>query len=130
MKGRSPEPIGEAWRIRRLQAADSIQELTRLLNRAYASLAAAGLRYVATWQDAAITRRRVAKGECWVAEMDGRLAGGIVFQTAGATRGCRWYDRPEVASFHQFGVLPELQGRGIGGALLARVEDRRPWINP
>ena len=110
--------------MRRLQSSDSLTALTRILNRAYAPLAAAGMRYVATWQGVDVTRRRVSRGECWVADWEGRLVGTIVFEDAAQTRGCDWYDRPEVASFHQFAVEPELQGNGIGGALLDRVERR------
>jgi hypothetical protein len=41
------------------QHADSIEELTRLLNRAYKALADMGFRYVASHQDAKITADRI-----------------------------------------------------------------------
>ncbi len=109
-------------RIRRLDPANDLGELTRLLHRAYADLARQGLRYVATHQDLETTRNRVADGACFVAERDGRIVGTIVFHDAVRTSGCEIYDRPGVASFHQFGVEPSLQGHGIGEALLAHVE--------
>jgi hypothetical protein len=40
------------------------------------------------------------------------------------TSGCPYYDRPGVASFHQFAVDPDLQGDRIGRRLLDLVEDR------
>lgn len=110
--------------IRLIGPQDSFEDLTSLLHRAYAELAAMGMRYLATWQTEEMTRQRVERGECWVAVVEGRLAGSIVFEPAGVTAGCAWYDRPEVASFHQFGVEPALQGRGIGSRLLAAVEGR------
>ena len=54
----------------------------------------------------------------------GWLVGTITFHESSATSGCPWYDRPEVASFHQFGVEPGRRGRGIGSRLLERVEER------
>ena len=57
----------------------SIPEITALLNAAYAELAAMGFKYVATWQDDAITRKRLARGEAYVArEVEGgRILGTI-----------------------------------------------------
>ena len=34
-----------------------------------------------------------------------------------------WFDRPGVAAVSQFAVEPDVQGLGIGSALLARVEE-------
>lgn len=111
--------------IRLLQTDDSVSELTRLLHRAYRRLAEMGLHYVATHQSEDITRRRLAGGECYVA-LDDRnaIVGTILFKDASATRGCPYYERPGVASFHQFAVDPQRQGEGIGDALLKRVESR------
>lgn len=103
---------------------DSLAELTELLHAAYAELAALGLRYVATHQDEATTRARLERGEAFVAEWDGRLAGTITLVPPGRAEGCAWYRRAEVAVFSQFGVAPDLQRRGIGRALLDRVDAR------
>lgn len=110
--------------LRMLAGSDSFEELTELLHRSYARLAAMGLRYHATWQDAETTRRRAAAGECWVGERGGRLVATVVFHDAARTSGCPWYDRPDVASFHQLAVDPDVQGCGIGGRLLDLVERR------
>lgn len=110
--------------IRLLAEDDSIPELTQLLHRAYRPLAEQGMRYVASWQDDEITRRRIARGECYLAFAGVRLAGTILFSDAAKTEGCAWYDRDEVASFHQFAVEPELQRHGIGAKLVDVCEHR------
>jgi GNAT superfamily N-acetyltransferase len=101
-----------------------VPELTALLHRAYAPLAARGLRFVATHQDDATTRRRIAAGECLVAERGGRLVGTITWYSGRNGSACRWYRRDDVAGFGQFGVEPDLKGQGIGRALLDEVERR------
>lgn len=111
-------------KLRLLSETDSIAELTELLHRAYASLADRGLKYVATYQDEATTLRRAQRGQCWIAEQDGKLVGTISYYPPQITDGCAWYDRPEVASFGQFAVDPELQRTGLGSRMLDRVEEQ------
>ena len=108
--------------IRRLAETDDLEQLTALLHRAYARLANMGLHFVATKQDVATTKERIQDAECYVATLDGRIVGTIVFRPCARTGGCAWYDRPDVASFGQFGVEPALQGMGIGARLLHFVE--------
>jgi GNAT superfamily N-acetyltransferase len=115
--------MGAEPTIRTLDAADDLEALTRLLHRAYADLAARGLRYTATYQDVAITRRRIAGGEALVAEMDGVIVGTVTWYPPGSSDD-GWYAQPGVAAFGQFGVEPHLRGTGIGRALIAEVERR------
>jgi len=111
--------------IRPLLAGDSLDEITNLLHRAYAVLADIGLKFMATDQSVEVTRARVAQGECFVATSSGNvIVGTIVFRNGAQTKGCPWYDRPEVASFGQFAVEPGLQSNGLGRRLLAHVEER------
>jgi len=110
--------------IRSLRAADRLEDLTDLLHRAYAQLAQMGLHFVATHQNVETTCERIQDAECYVAELDGRIVGTIVFRDCARTGSCPWYDRPDVASFGQFGVEPSLQGHGVGSALLDQVERR------
>jgi len=110
--------------IRPLNERDSLDELTDLLHRAYRPLAEAGLRYLATHQDVEMTRRRIAKGECYVGALADRLVATITFVPARSAGGAPWYDRPDVASFTQFCVEPDLTRRGIGSMLLDLVEER------
>lgn len=116
-----PEVDGIA--IRPLLADDSLVELTDLLHRAYARLAEMGLRYMATHQSVEVTRTRVEQGRCFIALEGGAICGTIVFKDASQTRGCPWYDQPDVASIGQFGVEPGLQGKGLGRRLMAIAEE-------
>ena len=45
--------------LRKLAVSDSLLDLTHLLHRAYARLAAMGLRYMATHQSEQVTRERI-----------------------------------------------------------------------
>lgn len=117
-------PHRDEIEIRLLSDDDSVSELTLLLNRAYRPLAELGMRYVASWQGDDVTRKRLANGECYVACAGRRIVGTILFADTAATRGCPWYDRPDVASLHQFAVEPELQRLGIGTTLIAVAERR------
>lgn len=98
--------------IRPWLPTDSATELTELLHR----LADMGLRFWATHQSVEVTEKRIAQGECFVAEADGVICGTIVFRDGARTGGCPWYDRPDVGSFVQFGVEPGLQAKGLGRA--------------
>jgi GNAT superfamily N-acetyltransferase len=116
-------------KVRPLADSDSITELTQLLHRAYAQLADMGLKFVATHQDDETTKHRLKDAECYVAERDGRIVGTILLRPPGKSRGCDWYNRPDVAVFGQFGVEPSEQGQGIGGVLLDHVELRARETN-
>ena len=115
--------------VRRLSKSDSFDELTLLLHRAYRGQVEMGLRPLAGRQDAATTRKRCEAGEAYVAEM--ALAGGrrklvgiILFHEVEDAKGPPWFSNKHVDSFSQFGVDPDLQGKGIGQMLLDTVERR------
>src|SRR3546814_18736569 len=91
-----------------------------MLHRAYARLAAMGLRYVASHQSEAITRQRIGQGECYVAAINNTIIATITFKPAEKTQGSAWLERPEVASLAQFAVDPQWQSVGLG----ARSEER------
>ncbi|WP_439598124.1 GNAT family N-acetyltransferase [Falsiroseomonas sp.] len=117
-------PLADRAVLQKLDPAAPIAELTALLHRAYAPLAARGLRYMATHQSDAVTRERAASGECWVALAEGRIVGTILFKAACRTAGSAWLDRPEVASLGQFAVRPDWQGSGLGARLMDLAERR------
>ncbi len=110
--------------LRLLAPTDSLQELTDLLHAAYAELAAAGMRFFATHQTVSDTAERAAQGECWVAVSGDRLVGTVTISPPEQTRGCAWYERPEVASFGQLGVDPAFRGQRIGHRLLELASAR------
>lgn len=110
--------------IRELSSIDSLEELTDLLNRAYRTLAEMKLKYTATYQDVAITKKRIANGVCFVALHDERLVGTITYNPVGSSRGSAWLESDGVAHVQQLGVDPEYRGRGIGGRLMQTIEER------
>ncbi len=108
--------------IRPLTEADSLEDLTALLHRAYKALADMGLRYLATHQSVDVTRHRVNRGTCFVAVYEKRIAGTITCYDSDHTRGSPWMDKPGVGHLGQMAVEPELQGRGLGTRLMQHAE--------
>lgn len=113
-------------RIRPWAPTDDVQELTGLLHRAYRPLLQMGLRFTATSQPPEVTVDRISKGETYVAECDGMVAGTITLVGPGRAdlHAPALYGDPSVCYFTQFAVEPSLQRTGIGRALLRHVEAR------
>ena len=110
--------------IRRYEERDTIPPITKLLHDAYASLAAMGLRYTATYQEDEVTLRRLTRGVAFVGDLDGEIVATVTLYPSTATDGpCEWYRKEEVHCFGQFAVRPDLQGRGLGRSLVRRMED-------
>jgi GNAT superfamily N-acetyltransferase len=108
--------------IRPLSATDSLQELTELLHRAYARLAAMGLNYTAVNQSSEVTAQRIEGGQCFVAASGERLVGTVVVKPTYQSSECEYFKKPGVAAVHQFAVEPAAQGQGIGKSLLLACE--------
>ncbi len=108
--------------VRALAAQDSVEELTKLLHRAYARLGAMGLNYTAVDQTPEVTAKRLTGGQCYLAEWAGALAGTIVVKPTYSQNECEYFTKEGVAAIHQFGVEPSMQGKGIGRALLHQCE--------
>jgi GNAT superfamily N-acetyltransferase len=125
--GRSRNPLPHPRptpSIRPLSADDSLAELTDLLHRAYAGLAEQGMRFYASHQTEDMTAQRVARGECLVAECDGRLVGTVTLVPPGRAGGCAVYEKPGVSTLHQLAVDPLFRGLGLGSSLLGAAERR------
>ncbi|MBL8017745.1 MAG: GNAT family N-acetyltransferase [Ignavibacteria bacterium] len=103
-------------------AADSVEELTELLHRAYKRLADMGLNFIATHQTAEYTRNYLKKGECFVLTSGTKLEGTIFYQRS------MWDDAPEIYKradsvlIGKFAVEPALQKIGLGEKLMDFVE--------
>lgn len=110
--------------FRRLDAADSLEELTDLLHRAYAPLPLMGFNYLASHQDVPTTAKRASAGECMVGVLDGRLVATGTLVPPGQSKGTDWYERRDVAVIKQLAVDPDLQRRGIASAMMDRMERR------
>lgn len=110
------------FKVRAFTEYDSVEEITGLLHLAYKKLSLAGLKYLASHQATAITKQRIEKGKCFLALSRDKIIGTITYYSPYSCSGCEWYDQPEVASYGQFAVHPEFQGKGIGNALIKIAE--------
>ncbi len=105
--------------IRPLTDEDSLEELTDLLHRAYATLADMGLRYMATHQSVDITRSRLEKGLGIVVIQDEKIIATLTYYSPAQSKGTPFLDLSEVAHIGQLAVDPSLRNQGIGNALMA-----------
>jgi GNAT superfamily N-acetyltransferase len=103
--------------------SDSIDDLTILLNKAYKSLADAGFRYVASYQDSKITLDRIKNAACFIGTINEKIVATISYYDPANTHYPKWQEDAVVAHFGQFAVDPSFQGSGIGNRMLAHVED-------
>ena len=108
--------------IRRLEAGDSLDELTALVHRAFGRLGRMGLDCTAVEQSIDVTAHRARRGECLLALAGRRIVGTVTLEGPHCRSKCRWYRRPEVATLHQLAVEPSHQGLGCGKALLRSAE--------
>ena len=118
------ERLSKKIRVRLLEPTDSLAHLTGMLHRAYKQHADRGIKALAAFQPEEVTRKRVTGGECYIAMYLDKVVGTILFHGPGKQLGTPWFERPDVATFSQFAVEPEYQGRGIGGELMSLIETR------
>jgi GNAT superfamily N-acetyltransferase len=103
--------------IRRLKADEDFVALTEMLHRAYAPLAAAGLRFNASYQPPEYTARCLVEGAAFMAELQGRIVGTITVYRPDPKADTAVYREPNTYHFGQLGVDPDYKGNGIGRAL-------------
>ncbi len=118
------ERLAKKVRVRLLEPGDSLAHLTGMLHRAYKQHADRGIKALAAFQPEEVTRKRVAGGDCHIATYLDKVVGTILFRGPGQLSGTPWFERKDVATFSQFAVEPEFQGRGIGSELMSLVESR------
>lgn len=104
-------------RIRMLMPKDDVVALTGLLHRAYAPLAARGLRFVATHQSPEVTAQRFSEGYPLVVELEGCVVGTVTIYPPSSNASVAAYRDPHTYSFGQFAIEPAFKGCGIGRAL-------------
>jgi GNAT superfamily N-acetyltransferase len=109
-------------------AGDDVSEINALLRKAYAPLAAAGMRYAASWEDVANTQRKISEGECHLAKKDGKIVACAILrlprEPSTSSSDPAWYKRKGVATFGRFAVDPMLQGSGVGSKMMDLLEAR------
>ena len=108
--------------LRRINAGDSLDELTAMLHRAFAPLGRMGLNCTCVDQSVEMTRQRIVRGECYVAVFAGHLVATITLHAPDSGSESAWYHRHDVASIHQLGGDPEFPGKGLGSGLLEFAE--------
>lgn len=99
-----------------------MEAITLLLNRAYASLADQGLRYVASWQTPEMTAELIAEGDCLIAKDGDDIVGTVLLYGKEDDSGCAYYRKPGVVYFGKFAVEPTRKGEGIGKRLFEAIE--------
>lgn len=115
--------------FRLISKDDSIQEITKLLHKAYKILADKGLKYVATYQDDSITLNRIENAyKCFVGIYNGDIVTTAALYSPKQSSMDNWYKNNFVAKFGQFAVLPELQGYGIGSRMMEILENEAKKI--
>ena len=108
---------------RRFVEGDSVEDLTRLLHRAYSDHAAAGRVFFASYQSVEDTASRLGRGECWLAVQGTDLVGTVTL--AAPYEAPDGYPAPAGAgSFWQLAVDPAYRGTGLGQQLLTLAEER------
>lgn len=107
--------------IRPYSGKDSITEITSLLHRAYKRLADMGLFFVAAYITDEEMQGFADRGECFVAENEGKIIGTILLYPKGNNMP-EYYKRNDVLVFGKFAVEPEYQCRGVGGMLMDFIE--------
>lgn len=115
--------------IRALCQTDSIEELTKLLNDSYQDLVELGFHPVAATQNLETTIKRIAEGECFIALLDEKIIGTILFYPPGKSELKDYYENKFATHFGQFAVDHSYRKMNIGGNLLEYIESLSKELN-
>ena len=125
----APAPAPEPFEIRALATRDSLAQLTDMLHRAYAPLAAQGMNLSAATQTEDRTRERTLSGQTYVAlrgrELVGTITVGSPLEVVTGSRGdgVAQYREGNCCRFHQFAIDPSVRNQGLAQALLRMAEE-------
>lgn len=122
--GKKPDISRESDGIiyRYFTSSDSLEELTALVNEAFAVHKEKGLNYVGATQDTGTTMKRIRKSYCIIGLLDGKIVGTLTIKPPWRTKGSPWFNRRDVGKTNQFAVDPNLQAKGIGSQLMKTGE--------
>jgi len=102
--------------LRALQAGDDVQAIGRLVQAAYFALPDYP-HDPAYDESVADIGSRASAASVLVAELDGEVVGCLTF-VPDQSSSHHEFDDPDCASFRYFGVSPDVQGRGVGEAMV------------
>lgn len=117
--------------FRLFNSSDSVKEVNTLLLSAYKALAEKGMRFAASHEDEAATKRNIEDGECYIGILDNELVTCAMLripnniEKAGwKANGPSWYQVEGVTTFGRFAVSPRFQGLKIGSKMMEVIESR------
>jgi GNAT superfamily N-acetyltransferase len=110
----------------RLAVQDDLRAVMGLLRRVVPLLLAVGNRqWDESYPDEAVFERDIARGELWVAEIDGAVAGVIAATTHQEPEYALldWKREETVVVPHRLAVDPEFRGAGVAAGLMRKAEE-------
>lgn len=110
----------------RLAVRDDLAAVMGLLRRVVPLLLAVGNRqWDESYPDEAVFERDIERGELWVAEIDGAIAGVIAATTDQEPEYAQldWEREETVVVPHRLAVDPAFRGAGVAAALMRKTEE-------
>ena len=114
--------IRDKIEIRHFENTYDIDAITLLLNKAYKKLSDNGFKYLASHQDATMTKKRIDEVEFFVVLLENKIIATVTYYSPKNASGNEWYNQDFVASYGQYAVDTNFQNIGVGGKLIEFVE--------
>ena len=89
------------------------EEITQLLNRAFAELKEQKLDYAAASQTPEVTKARIDGGSCVLARVSGQLVGTMSYHICHNEGTGKWYEDDTYISFSQMAIDPDYRNNGV-----------------